>query len=309
MSSYIARCGRRVLEHWRRGERMPRVCVGDAHLHLAVEGRGAPLVLLHGFTGSGSQWAAQIEACRRQHFRTVAVDLLGHGGSDVPRDPARYRMERCVADLAAVLDVLAIERAHCLGYSMGARIALAFALSCPQRVRTLVLEGGSPGIEDPISRRERVAQDEALAARIEREGIEAFVDMWMRQPLFASQTRLGATALAAARAARCANSTVGLANTLRGLGTGAQKPLWAELPALAVPTLLVVGEEDAKFRAIAAAMAARMPDAAVATISEAGHAAHLENPPAFNACILKFFTSYQADSLTREILESRNNSN
>jgi 2-succinyl-6-hydroxy-2,4-cyclohexadiene-1-carboxylate synthase len=266
---------------------MPRVCVGDAQLHVAVAGRGKPLILLHGFTGSGSQWAPQIEAYA-EHFRTVAVDLLGHGRSDAPHDAARYRMERCVADLAAVLDAIDISRACWLGYSMGARVALTFALSYPQRVEALVLEGGSPGIEDPVSRRERIAQDEALADRIEREGVEAFVDMWMRQPLFASQSRLDPAALAAARAERCANSTAGLANTLRGLGTGAQEPLWAGLPMLTAPTLLVVGEEDAKFRAIAAAMMPRIPGAAMTIIPEAGHAAHLENPPAFNACVLRF---------------------
>jgi len=268
---------------------MPRVCLGDVSLHVAVHGEGEPLVLLHGFTGSGEQWTAQVEEFA-SHFRTIAVDLLGHGRSDAPVDPSRYRMERCVADLAVLLDLLGLERACWLGYSMGARLALAFAVAHCERVRALVLEGVAPGIEDPQQRAERVAHDEALADSIERDGIEPFVDAWMQQPLFASQARLGPAFLAAARAARCANDPRGLANTLRGMGTGAQEPLWASLPLLALPTLLVVGEEDMKFRSVAAAMAARMARAQVAIIPQAGHAAHVENPAAFNARVLRFLT-------------------
>jgi 2-succinyl-6-hydroxy-2,4-cyclohexadiene-1-carboxylate synthase len=268
---------------------MPDVRVGDVSLHVTVVGEGEPLMLLHGFTGSGAQWAPQVEAFAGR-FRTIAVDLLGHGRSDAPADPERYRMGCCVADLRTLVDALGIERACWLGYSMGARVALAFALAHPGRVRALVLEGIAPGIEDPFLRRQRIADDETLADRIERDGVECFVDEWMRQPLFASQARLGKAFLAAARAARCANSTVGLANALRGMGTGAQEPLWGQLSTLTPPTLLVVGEEDMKFRAITETMALRTPRATIAIVPQAGHATHLENATAFNARVLRFLT-------------------
>ena len=273
---------------------MPQVSVGDVQLHVALAGRGEPLVLLHGFTGSGAQWAPQVEVLA-EHFRTVAVDLLGHGRSDAPTVPQRYRMERGVADLATLSDALDIQRACWLGYSMGARVALAFALAHPERVEALVLEGVSPGIEDAAQRTERVRHDEALADQIERDGIEAFVDVWMQQPLFASQARLGPAALAAARAARCANTAAGLANSLRGMGTGVQASLWARLSSLTVPTLLVVGDEDVKFRAIAEAMSCRMANSTLAIIPQAGHAVHLENPTAFNARVLGFLKEQTRD--------------
>ena len=273
---------------------MPRVRVSDVHLHVTVAGRGEPLVLLHGFTGSGAQWAPQV-AVFAEHFRTVVVDLLGHGQSDAPADPHRYRLERCVADLAVLLGTLDVQRACWLGYSMGARVALACALAFPERVAALVLEGVSPGIEDPEERRQRVLHDEALADQIERDGVEAFVDAWMRQPLFASQARLGPEALAAARAARCANSPVGLANSLRGMGTGAQESLWPRLAGFTVPTLLAVGQEDAKFRGVTENMMRRMGGATVAIIPASGHAAHLENPSAFNACVLGFLQDNTRD--------------
>ncbi len=278
---------------------MPDVRVGDVSLHVTVAGEGEPLMLLHGFTGSGAQWAPQVEAFAGR-FRTIAVDLLGHGHSDAPADPERYRMERCVADLRTLVDALGVERACWLGYSMGARVALAFALAHPGRVRALVLEGVAPGIEDPFLRRQRIADDEALADRIERAGVERFVEDWMQQPLFASQARLGEAFLDAARAARCANSAVGLANTLRGMGTGAQEPLWDQLSTLVPPTLLVVGEEDRKFRAIAETMALRTPRAEIAIIPQAGHAAHLENATAFNARVLRFLTEESFETTRTE---------
>lgn len=278
---------------------MPDVRVGDVSLHVTVVGEGEPLMLLHGFTGSGAQWAPQVEAFAGR-FRTIAVDLLGHGHSDAPADPERYRMERCVADLRTLVDALGVERACWLGYSMGARVALAFALAHPGRVRALVLEGVAPGIEDPFLRRQRIADDEALADRIERAGVERFVEDWMQQPLLASQARLGKAFLAAARASRCANSAVGLTNALRAMGTGAQAPLWGQLSTLAPPTLLVVGEEDMKFRAIAETMALRTPRATIAIVPQAGHAAHLENARAFDARVLRFLTEESFETTRTE---------
>ena len=266
---------------------MPLIRVADVTLHVAEAGGGEPLVLLHGFTGSSAQWSAHTVVFGREYLM-LSVDLLGHGSSDAPVDPERYGMTRCVADLATLLDQLRVERAVWLGYSMGGRVALAFALAHPQRVRALILEGASPGIADPEERRVRRTADEALATTIEREGIEAFVDAWIRQPLFASQARLDESTLAAEHAARRANDPVGLANSLRGLGAGAQASFWSQLSTLAVPTLLVVGEEDQKFRTIAAAMAARIARAEVTLIPNAGHTAHLESPRAFQNSVLEF---------------------
>jgi 2-succinyl-6-hydroxy-2,4-cyclohexadiene-1-carboxylate synthase len=269
---------------------MPRVPIGDIHLYVEDVGAGEPLVLLHGFTGSAELWAPHVGVFARR-YRILAVDLLGHGRSSICSDPQQYQMERCVADLATLLDRLGITRAHWLGYSLGGRVALGFAVAHPERVYCLILEGASAGIADPAEKRARIAHDEALAARLERDGIGPFVDAWMQQPLFASQARRGSAALAAARATRCKNNPMGLANSLRGIGTGVQPPLWDHLSDVRVPTLLLVGEEDIKFRTIAATMATRLPHAEVAVIPEAGHTTHLENPLAFQTRVLTFLES------------------
>src|SRR5262249_40601079 len=154
-------------------------------------------------------------------------------------EPARYRMEHAVADLTGLLDRLGIARAAWLGYSMGGRVALQLAVAQPARVAALVLESASPGIADPAERAARVRGDGALADFVAREGIGAFVARWEGLPLFASQDRLPSATRAALRRQRLANGPVGLANSLRGLGQGAQAPLCDELGSAEVPTLLV----------------------------------------------------------------------
>jgi hypothetical protein len=116
----------------------------------------------------------------------------------------------------------------------------------------------------------------------------------MALPLFASQARLGARALDAARAQRLRNRPRGLANSLRGMGAGAQPPLHDALARLHRPVLLVVGAEDAKFRAIADRLAAGLPDVRIAVLDDAGHAAHLEAPAAFAQAVRGFLAAVDA---------------
>ena len=266
-----------------------RVETGGLQLHVETLGQGTPVLLLHGFTGCAAALSGLARGLARAGYRTVAPDLVGHGESDAPADPSHYTMGRCVAQVCGVLDALDLPRVHAIGYSMGGRVALSLCAAHPERVRSALLVGASAGLRRADERSARRHGDEALAARIEREGVAAFVDDWMAQPLFASQLRrLSPEALAAARAQRLRNRAHGLAHSLRGMGTGAQPALHARLPSIDVPLALVVGEEDAKFDAIAEALARRLPRARVARVPDAGHAAHLENPAAFLRVVLGF---------------------
>jgi len=246
-----------------------------------------PLILLHGFTGDTTTWSSLVPHLGADR-PALAIDLVGHGRSDAPDDPAAYTMPATVAAVVKTLTDLGIPRAHWLGYSMGGRVALSLAVAHPEAVASLMLVGTSPGITDPAASAERVAADTALAGLIEQAGVETFVDRWMAQPLFASQARLGADDLARARAQRLRNRPHALAHTLRGLGTGAMRPLWDRLADVRAPSLLIAGELDPKFRAVADDMAARLPHAEVAVISCAGHAVHAEAPHALGAAIRVF---------------------
>ena len=278
---------------------MSLVSVNGVRLNVEVEGRGPAVMALHGFTGSVATWDA-FAAAASPDYMVVRVDLLGHGASDAPESPARYGMERCLEDLAAVLDRLSLTRVTWLGYSMGGRLAIAAALGLPGRTAALVAESASPGLALESERRDRAAQDSSLARRIEEAGIEAFVTYWEALPLFAGQADLPAATRERLRTQRLRNRPLGLANSLRGMGTGVQPPLHERLSDLAVPVLFAAGEQDAKFVAIARQMHRQVPGSRLCVISGVGHAAHLERPDEFNGAVLEFLASLREEAGSRE---------
>ena len=259
----------------------------DLQLHVVSAGEGPPLLLLHGFTGSAGTWSS-LQRLLSDRFTLHAIDLPGHGRSGAPRDSARYAIDRFATDLTRVLDALALDRAAVLGYSLGGRAALCLALDHPSRVAALVLESASPGIVDPTERARRRAADHALAESIEREGVEAFVDRWERLPLWASQSAVLGSVRASLRAERLANQAHGLANSLRGAGAAAGKPVLDRLGVVAAPALLIAGALDAKYVELAQLMARSMPRAVVQVVERAGHAVHLEQPETFATLVAEF---------------------
>jgi 2-succinyl-6-hydroxy-2,4-cyclohexadiene-1-carboxylate synthase len=225
------------------------------------------LVLLHGFTHTGASWDP-VRSELGERYRGLAPDIRGHG-SAAGSEPVT------LGAVLADIEALAPRRFTLAGYSMGGRLALHLALARPDRVERLVLIGASPGIADRREREDRRRSDERLADEIERSTIEEFAARWEATPVLAGQP---ATVLEAARAERLRSTPAGLAHALRGLGTGALPSLWERLGELAMPVVLIVGERDQKFRAIAAEMAGGMPDAEVVAVPGAGHAVHLEAP-------------------------------
>jgi len=263
-------------------------------VRLGVEQRGEArksdpaLVMLHGFTGSAAGWGRHLNTLAAYGLRVIALDLLGHGQSDAPDDPQRYTIEHCQQDILAALQELGVSkgRAILLGYSMGGRIALYAAFS--GFFRALILESASPGLEDPVERERRRISDETLAASIEREGVQAFIERWEKLPLFASQKTLPLECRETLRRQRLQNRATGLAQSLRGVGLGVQPSLYARLPTLQIPVLLIAGELDTKFMAIARRMARLLPQAQLCVIPGAGHTVHLERPEEFVSSVGDF---------------------
>jgi 2-succinyl-6-hydroxy-2,4-cyclohexadiene-1-carboxylate synthase len=225
------------------------------------------LTLAHGFTQTARSWTIfeQLLVDRGVSPDSLqAVDMPGHGAAADVRSDLWESADRLVHTGGAGTYV---------GYSMGGRVAVHAALSHPGEVERLVLIGATPGIVDDEERRARRAADELLAEHIETVGVETFIDQWLTNPLFA-----GLTEETAMRGDRLHNTADGLASSLRLAGTGNQEPLWDRLGDVECPVLLVVGADDAKFRAIAEEMARRLADATIAVIDGAGHSAHLERP-------------------------------
>ena len=232
-----------------------------------VEGTGPRVVLVHGFTQTRAHWGLISSRLALDH-EVVRVDAPGHG-----------RSAELTADMADGADLLGATAGHAtyIGYSMGGRLCLHLALARPDLVRGLVLVGATAGIEDPVERDRRVAADEKLARHVEAGGVDAFLAWWLGQPLFA-----GLDDEAADVASRRENTAAGLAASLRQAGTGAQEPLWDQLGRLPMPVLVVAGQHDRPFAAVAGRLAASIGDnAELALVPGAGHSAHLEDPSRF----------------------------
>ena len=226
------------------------------------------LVLLHGFGGTRHAWDRVVAQLRPESYLPVALDLPGHGDAAERRGPITF--DSCVAEVLAQSP----QRFALCGYSLGGRVALHVALAAPERVRRLVLVSSSAGIEDPDERALRRASDRRLADELERVPFEQFIERWRTQPLFADEPpEVGALA----REDQRRNHPASLAQALRGLGTGEMRPLWGRLRELALPVTIVVGERDAKFRALGERMAGRLPNAELVVIP-GGHGLPLASP-------------------------------
>ena len=266
---------------------MPHVTVDGLDFWADVEGKGPPVVLLHGFTGSRTTWY-DLVALAAKEFTTIAIDHIGHGRSASPAEVEPYRMERAVDSLVGVVRKLGHERAIWVGYSLGGRTALQVTCRHPEAVAALVTEGASAGLATEAERLARIAADEQLAQMAERD-LEAFVDHWASIPLWDSQKQtLSEPQRAALKQQRMAQRAIGLANSLRGMGTGSQAWLGDQLAQIGVPVLLTAGRLDTKYVQAAEEMARAIPDARVRIIEGGGHAAHLEQPEAFNAVVMDF---------------------
>lgn len=226
-------------------------------------------MLAHGFTQTARSWEgfAGLLGERLPDADVAAIDLPGHGSAGTV----------AADDLWASADHLVMHggRGTYVGYSMGGRVALHAAVARPEFVERLVLIGATAGIEDDDERSARRRADDVLADRIVTIGIEAFVDEWLANPLFA-----GLTPDTAHRDDRLRNTAVGLSSSLRATGTGTQEPLWSRLGSIAAPTLVLAGASDAKFTELGQRMAAALPDARFGSIDGAGHSVHLEQPEA-----------------------------
>ena len=278
---------------------MPGLVVRGVRYEVEERGSGAAVLLLHGFTGSLETWDSHLRAL--DGLRAIRLDMLGHGRSEAPADPARYRMEEVVEDLAAIFDALAVERAAVVGYSMGGRVALRFGLAHPERCWALVLESASPGIAEADERAKRIEADERLARLLETEGIEAFVRYWESLPLWATQERLPQEVRQALRALRLAQRPHGLANSLRGLGAGHDHSVLDRLGGLQLPVLLITGALDEKYVALAAKMRARLPNARWVNVPGAGHAVHLEAPETFTQVVSEFLRAHAPSRAERGV--------
>lgn len=233
---------------------------------------GLDTVWLHGFTQTCRSWAPLLTATglRREAGRRLRVDLPGHGASPL----AMGDLWTSGAEVVDTVTGLGVQQAVLVGYSLGGRTALHAALTRPELWCGVILIGATAGLADMAVRRERRSADEHLAERLVALGVDAFLDEWLAQPLFA---RLPIRSHDLAERRR--NTTAGLASSLRRCGTGTQDDLRWRLGELTMPALILAGALDTKFVAAGRELAELWGgDASFVEIPDAGHAAHLERP-------------------------------
>ena len=261
-----------------------------------LPGEGNLIVALHGFTGDSTTMAPLVERCRGGR-PAVLVDIIGHGQSSAPDHQEHYSMASVVDQVLSLLpnhDPLTV---HLLGYSMGGRIALSMAARAPWYFASVSLLSATAGIADLGERSQRYEDDQRTAQVIDERGVDAFVDDWLKLPLFAPYiAKLDAAAIDQTRSQRSAATAVGLANSLRGTGTGSMPPLWHLLPSIRSPLLAIAGALDVKYVAVAKELGGSAAFGQSVIIPDVGHVVHHENLDAVSAAVSLFLTKCESDA-------------
>lgn len=249
---------------------MAKLKRGNVSLHYEVHGKSGPVILLsHGFSATSGMWKGQIDALTKNH-RLVIWDMRGHGQSDYPADQAEYSEEATVADMAAILDAVGAEKAIIGGLSLGGYMSLAFHHAHKDRVLALLIIDTGPGFRQDAARDGWNTYALETAARFEAQGLA---------PLKSASKEM---AMAEHRNAE------GLARAARGMLTQRDPHVIDSLPTIAVPALVLVGANDKGFLNATDYMAAKIPGARKVVIPDAGHAANIDQPAAFNKAVCEF---------------------
>lgn len=248
---------------------MPTLNRDGVNIHYEVHGNGPALLLTHGYSASSKMWAGQI-APFSKHFKLIVWDMRGHGQSDYPEDQKLYSEAHTVADMAALLDAAGAKEAIIGGLSLGGYMSLAFHLAHPDRTKALLIIDTGPGYKNDEAREEWNVRARATGDRFDAQGLT---------PLERGSIE---TRTAGHRNAK------GLALAARGMLAQRDSRVIVSLPDIKVPSLVVVGANDTPFLKASDYMAAKIPGAKKAVIADAGHAANIDQPEAFNSAVLSF---------------------
>jgi pimeloyl-ACP methyl ester carboxylesterase len=249
---------------------MPKLKRDDGvEIYYEGHGEGPVILLSHGYSATSQMWKGQIEALTKRH-KLVTWDMRGHGRSDYPEDPAAYSETATVADMAAILDAVGAEKAIVGGLSLGGYMSLAFHLAHPERVRALLIIDTGPGYRNDAAREGWNANAHKTADRYAREGLGGLEAGTPEMRM--SHHR----------------SADGLVKAARGMLTQRDPSVLNALPTIRVPSMVLVGADDTPFLNASDYMAAKIPGAVKVVIPNAGHAANIDQPTAFNKAVVSF---------------------
>jgi pimeloyl-ACP methyl ester carboxylesterase len=267
---------------------------GDG-VHLLVEesGAGEPIVFAHEFGGDHRSWEPQVLGLRGR-YRCIVYGARGYPPSDVPADPSAYSQERARDDLIAVMDHLGLASAHLVGLSMGSFTCLHVALAAPARARSIVLAGcgwgSTPGDE------ERFRSECEAAARVFETDVVAAAERHAVGPARVQLQRKDPVRWREFARRLALHPPVAAAHTLRGVQM--RRPLLTELVEamgkLAVPCLVIAGDEDDRSLEPSLLLKRSIPRAGLEVFPRSGHTLNLEEPVRFNRVVGDFVDEVEA---------------
>tara|TARA_B100000029_G_scaffold110145_2_gene101848 strand:- start:237 stop:1109 length:873 start_codon:yes stop_codon:yes gene_type:complete len=245
--------------------------------------KGRPSVFcIHGFCGS----AHDFQICADSFSgHLLALNLFGHGGSAPPPNPQALILDETVEQVIEATQTVGLHAPVLLGYSMGARVALATVLAHPEQFSGLILIGATAGLQGEENRRSRCLSDTELADRAQRMGSVAFSSYWAKQPLIQTQEMIPEPYRRLMLAERQGLDVSTIGASLEGLGQGVCPDQWERLDTIALPTTLITGELDTKYGQIAEKMTGLLQDGKHIVLPHVGHAAHLECPLEFSGVL------------------------
>ncbi|MCB2361259.1 2-succinyl-6-hydroxy-2,4-cyclohexadiene-1-carboxylate synthase [Clostridium estertheticum] len=252
--------------------------------NIEVKGEGKPIICLHGFSEDISTW----EFIKLDGHQLILIDLIGHGKSDKPKLRKYYSLKVMLRHLNKLIFQLGLKKYSMLGYSMGGRIALAYALIYPKEIDKLILESASYGEDGVLNRLKRRRNDLVLAKQIEKNGIEWFSEYWSHLNIFESQKRLSRSMINEINKRRLGNSTRALSNTLKITGQGKFPCLKGKIIKLSISILYISGEYDKKYRVVGKNFGKLNKNVKHVIIDGCGHNTHIEDSNSFIKVLNKF---------------------
>lgn len=252
--------------------------------HIQIKGEGEPIICLHGFSENLSTWELlELKGCK-----LILIDLIGHGKSDKPYGVKYYSLKVILKHLNKIIARLSLKKYSILGYSMGGRLALAYALVYPNEIDKLILESASYGEVGFLNRLKRRRSDLSLAKSIEENGIGWFNRYWGNLSIFESQKSLKIDIINEINERRLLNVAHGLSNTLKGTGQGTFPNLKREIVKLSMPILYLSGEYDKKYGKIGKEFEKLNSNVKHIRVNGCGHNTHIEAPKAFIKVLSEF---------------------
>jgi 3-oxoadipate enol-lactonase len=266
---------------------VPQAKVNGIDINYRETGKGFPIVFVHGYTGNSRNWALTVPALR-ENFRTISVDLRGHGLSGRPSSEDEYALEVMASDVHELLKALDVSECVLVGHSMGGMVSQLLVLEHPEVVRALVLVDTAAEVPKGLLYDERRAQRAHLVDIAREKGMEAvfeeqikmtpvhpalaanprYIDIWREQFLMTSREAY----IAGAK------------------GMASRRSVVAHLANVAVRTLVICGEKDEPFFESSRQMHAAIPGSELVIIQGAGHGPQMETPGEFNRVLIGFLS-------------------